>query len=93
MVNDKRQMCIELARRLDQRYASAVSKKLGCKAVHLRNEEYVTPKGVKTGATIPVFGVPIEFLESARMYGLLAEALPDIVAVRAFHNARVALED
>ena len=74
-VNAGQKAAIRLAATLGTRYAAIVSRTLGVPCAFLRYEEFITPKGVKTGATVPVFGVPVEVLEQAQMLGLRAEAV------------------
>ena len=59
----------ELRDVIDQMHAARVGEILGCAVTVLRRQE-ITP-----GVELPVLGVPVEFLESARMHGLLAEGV------------------
>lgn len=54
---------------IDVKHAAAVSAQLGCTVVILRRED------IGHGITVPVFGVPLEFLETAELLGLRAEGV------------------
>ena len=54
---------------IDRQHAARVGEILGCRVVVLGRHE------VQPGVSMPVLGVPVEFLESARMHGLIAEAV------------------
>ena len=54
---------------IDAQHAVRVGEILGCRVVVLGRHE------VQPGVSMPVLGVPVEFLESARMHGLIAEAV------------------
>ena len=54
---------------IDRQHAVRVGEILGCRVVVLGRHE------VQPGVSMPVLGVPVEFLESARMHGLIAEAV------------------
>lgn len=59
----------ELRDRIDAQHAQRVAEALGCAVVILRRED------LGHGITVPVFGVPMEFLETAELLGLRAEGV------------------
>lgn len=59
----------ELREQIDQQHAKRIGEVLGCAVSILRREE------LPGGVSVPVFGVPMEFLATAEAYGLRAEGV------------------
>lgn len=64
----------QLRNQMDAQHAAFVSNALGCPVTVLRHTQLRTGSGKFSGVTVPVLGMPAEFVEQAQILGLVAEA-------------------